>query len=112
MTQKPTARDLAKLGVCHPGQSYNPTEDDHDDVLASAVAVELRRQEAVDDEKRPVAVGMSKQTLDLLIGDSEVCGGVCPILSYAGATLLSCVGKILFVMYFYPTCTMLKFTRQ
>lgn len=70
--QKPKTKDLAKLGVCHPGQSYNPTEDDHDDVLASAVAVELKRQEAVEDEQRPVAMGMSKETLALLTGEDEV----------------------------------------
>ncbi|CAM9494971.1 unnamed protein product [Ascophyllum nodosum] len=68
---KPSAKDLAKLGVCHPGQSYNPTPEDHQDVLAGAVAVELRRQEAIDQEAKPVSAGMSKETLELLIGDEE-----------------------------------------
>ncbi|CAN0440713.1 unnamed protein product, partial [Laminaria digitata] len=68
---KPNTTNLAKLGVCHPGQSYNPTEDDHDDVVASAIAVELKRQEAVEDEQRPVAMGMSKETLALMIGEDE-----------------------------------------
>lgn len=67
--QKPTVREKAKLGVCHPGQSYNPTEDDHEDVLASAVAVELRREEAAEDEKKPISQGMSKETLAVLVGD-------------------------------------------
>lgn len=71
LQQKPKTRDLAKLGVCHPGQSYNPTEDDHDDVLASAVAVELKRQEAVEDEQRPLAMGLSKETLALMTQEDE-----------------------------------------
>eukprot|EP00752_Nemacystus_decipiens_P018642 g16715.t1 len=68
---KQSVRNLAKLGVCHPGQSYNPTEDDHDDVLASAVAVELRRQEAIEEEKAPVSKGMSEETLKCIVGDEE-----------------------------------------
>lgn len=67
----PTVRDMAKLGVCHPGQSYNPTEEDHQDVLASAVAVELRREEALADEKKPISQGMSNETLAVLVGDED-----------------------------------------
>ncbi|CAN0158939.1 unnamed protein product, partial [Scytosiphon promiscuus] len=63
---KQSVRNLAKLGVCHPGQSYNPTEEDHEDVLASAVAVELKRQEAIEEEKAPISAGMSKETLALI----------------------------------------------
>lgn len=60
--------------MCHPGQSYNPTEDDHDDVLASAVAVELKRQEAIEEERAPVSAGMSKETLAVIVGDDvSVC---------------------------------------
>eukprot|EP00903_Cladosiphon_okamuranus_P012394 g11616.t1 len=68
---KQSALNLAKLGICHPGQSYNPTEDDHEDVLASAVAVELKRQEAIEEEKAPVSKGMSKETLAFIVGDDD-----------------------------------------
>lgn len=71
--QKQSVRNLAKLAVCHPGQSYNPTEDDHDDVLASAVAVELKRQEAIEEEQAPVSKGMSKETLKYIVGDEASC---------------------------------------
>lgn len=69
--QKQSVKNLAKLGVCHPGQSYNPTEDDHDDVLASAVAVELKRQAAIDEERAPISAGMSEETLALIVGDED-----------------------------------------
>ncbi|CAM9250186.1 unnamed protein product [Hapterophycus canaliculatus] len=68
---KQSVRNLAKLSVCHPGQSYNPTEEDHEDVLASAVAVELKRQEAIEEERAPISAGMSKETLALIIGDED-----------------------------------------
>lgn len=76
--QKQSVRNLAKLGVCHPGQSYNPAEEDHEDVLASAVAVELKRQEAIEEESAPISAGMSEETLSVIIGDEDV--GI-PILS-------------------------------
>ena len=100
--QKPSAKDLAKLGVCHPGQSYNPTPEDHQDVLAGAVAVELRRQEAIDQEAKPVSAGMSKETLELLIGD-EVCVCVCVCPQRGGYSCCSppvCVrGKVIFMVH-------------
>ncbi|CAM9810471.1 unnamed protein product [Pylaiella littoralis] len=68
---KQSVRNLAKLGVCHPGQSYNPAEDDHEDVLASAVAVELKRQAAIEEESAPVSAGMSKETLAVIVGDED-----------------------------------------
>ncbi|CAM9558266.1 unnamed protein product, partial [Discosporangium mesarthrocarpum] len=60
--------------ICQPGQSYNPTEEDHDDVLAQAVAVELRREEAVKDEAEPISKGLSASTLALLKGDENSSG--------------------------------------
>jgi hypothetical protein len=36
----------AKLPASHPGTSYNPQVEDHQDIIAEAVAVELRRAEA------------------------------------------------------------------
>lgn len=89
LVQKPTTKDLAKLGICHPGQSYNPTEDDHEDVLATAVTVELRRQEAVDDERKPVSQGMSKETLDTLVGD-DVREGQGESMSLARLLFVAC----------------------
>lgn len=38
---------IAKPGLCHPGSSYNPQLSDHQDIVAAAVAVELRRAEAL-----------------------------------------------------------------
>lgn len=36
----------AKPALSHPGMSYNPQTGDHQDIIAAAVAVELRRTEA------------------------------------------------------------------
>lgn len=108
--QTPTVRDMAKLGVCHPGQSYNPTEEDHQDVLASAVAVELRREEALADEKKPISQGMSNETLAVLVGDEVSFGWFCGFtvscadsIESHGYTCTEAIFMSLFILKLWPT---------
>ena len=61
----------AKTSTSLPGMSYNPQPRDHHDILASAVAVELRRDEA-HVEKDPVwARALSAKSLALAAGEED-----------------------------------------
>jgi Nop53 (60S ribosomal biogenesis) len=55
--------------LCHPGQSYNPAETDHEEVVAAAVALELKRTEINKAANTPLSTGLSEHTLSLLLGD-------------------------------------------
>jgi Nop53 (60S ribosomal biogenesis) len=55
--------------LCHPGQSYNPAETDHEEVVAAAVALELKRTEINKAANAPLSTGLSEHTLSLLLGD-------------------------------------------
>mmetsp|Transcript_16850 Transcript_16850/g.26294 ORF Transcript_16850/g.26294 Transcript_16850/m.26294 type:complete len:435 (-) Transcript_16850:188-1492(-) len=50
----------------HGGQSYQPDKEQHQDVIGEALAVELRRKDAVEYRRTPLWNGMSKETLALL----------------------------------------------
>jgi hypothetical protein len=54
---------------CAPGQSYNPSFADHEDILEKAAALEVRRVQAAEDAVRPLNAGMSEATTALLLGD-------------------------------------------
>ncbi|KAG5179329.1 ribosome biogenesis protein Nop53/GLTSCR2 [Tribonema minus] len=54
-----------------PGQSYNPEQGDHEEAVAEAVALELKREDAVKAANAPIAQGLSAETLALLVGDDE-----------------------------------------
>ena len=64
-----TRRKVVQVAPPRSGQSYNPEFESHQEVLGMAVAAELRRKEAEDEEKIPLARGMSKSTLDILKAD-------------------------------------------
>jgi len=60
------------IDVAHSGQSYRPDEELHQDIIGEALAIELRRNEAMEYEKTPIASGMSEETLAVLVGDDDV----------------------------------------
>eukprot|EP00520_Triparma_pacifica_P012410 CAMPEP_0118648210 /NCGR_PEP_ID=MMETSP0785-20121206/9031_1 /TAXON_ID=91992 /ORGANISM="Bolidomonas pacifica, Strain CCMP 1866" /LENGTH=398 /DNA_ID=CAMNT_0006540381 /DNA_START=7 /DNA_END=1199 /DNA_ORIENTATION=+ len=61
------------LAVAPPrsGQSYNPDFKSHQSMLGVAVSAEMRRNELVEWEKKPLGEGMSDETLAILKSDSE-----------------------------------------
>ena len=60
--------DLAST-ACHPGQSYNPAEQDHEEAIDMAVALELKRNAVEAQQRAPLSQGLSEHTLSLLVGD-------------------------------------------
>jgi len=50
----------AKPAACHPGLSYNPRTSDHQDIVAAAVAIELRREEAKSDRDQLVVAALDR----------------------------------------------------
>ena len=88
-TQQPTkqlsnkeikARNKAKLNappqlaveVAHPGQSYHPDKEHHQDAIGEALSIEIRRNEAEEYKSRPISEGMSAFTKDFIVNsDSE-----------------------------------------
>lgn len=55
----------------HGGQSYQPDKEQHQDIIGEALAVELRRKDAIEYRKTPLWNGMSKETLALLDNESD-----------------------------------------
>jgi len=66
-----TAKKVIPIEVAHGGQSYHPDGELHQDVIGEALAMELKREEAMEYLKTPIAE-MSEETLRILINeDSE-----------------------------------------
>jgi len=62
------ARTSTVLSV-HPGQSYNPFPEAHQDVLGMALAVELERAAALEFLQAPICKGFSEQTQKVLVAE-------------------------------------------
>lgn len=56
---------------CHPGQSYHPSLDDHQEVLAEALAVETAILEKKMEEEQLIPTELSEVTKSVLM-DGEV----------------------------------------
>jgi len=65
------AKQTIRVEPAQPGQSYRPDEEQHQDVIGEALAIELRRKEAVDYRNAPLGGGMQAETLALIVGDSD-----------------------------------------
>ena len=62
----------AKTDACHPGISYNPQTSDHQDIVAAAVAVEIRRDEARAEKDPMWARAIAANSLAVVGSDDEV----------------------------------------
>eukprot|EP00980_Cylindrotheca_fusiformis_P020661 scaffold7703_cov127-Cylindrotheca_fusiformis.AAC.10 len=67
----PPKSKKVSVDIAESGQSYNPDEVQHKEVLQNAVQVEQKRQKAEELKKAPVSRGMSKETRAYLLGDSD-----------------------------------------
>lgn len=61
-----TEHKIAKVQVATPGQSYHPEFSAHQDVMAEAIAKELDRRDLNAEMSKPVAAGMSEETLQYI----------------------------------------------
>ena len=57
--------------VAHPGQSYHPDKEHHQDAIGNALSIEIRRNEAVEYKKKPISDGMSLFTKEFIVGSSD-----------------------------------------
>jgi len=70
-TEQNIKKKQTAVDVAHPGQSYKPDEEQHKEAVAQAVQIELKRDEIVKYKNTPISNGMSKETLDVLITNSD-----------------------------------------
>jgi nucleolar protein 53 len=59
------------VDVAQSGQSYHPDPHHHQNVIGEALALELRRQEAMEQRDAPLASGLSEETKAILMGDDD-----------------------------------------
>lgn len=57
--------------VAHPGQSYHPDKEHHQDAIGEALSIEIRRNEALDYKRKPISDGMSQFTKEFIINNSD-----------------------------------------
>jgi len=57
--------------VAESGQSYRPDQEQHQNIIGEALAMELRRNEVEDYNMQPLSSGMSERTKELLLGSSD-----------------------------------------
>lgn len=68
-----TARPAVAVELAHAGQSYRPDPEAHQDVIGEALAVEIRRNDAIEYKTMPISQGLSEETLALLVhSDDEI----------------------------------------
>ncbi len=63
--------DRRMISPCEPGQSYNPSQEDHEKLLSKAVELEVKRNEVIKAAEQRAESGMSEETKALLIEDNE-----------------------------------------
>ena len=59
------------VDVAQSGQSYHPDPHHHQNVIGEALALELRRNEAIEQRDAPLATGLSDETKAILLGDKD-----------------------------------------
>jgi len=57
--------------VAHPGQSYHPDKEHHQDAIGEALSIEIRRNEAVEYKKKPISEGMSAFTKGFIVNSDS-----------------------------------------
>jgi len=57
--------------VAHPGQSYRPDKEHHQDAIGEALSIEIRRNEAAEYKAKPISEGMSAYTKEFLVDSDD-----------------------------------------
>jgi len=67
-----TSRPAVAVEVAHPGQSYRPDREFHQEAIGEALSIEIRRNEAIEERERPVGgEGLSDFTKRFMIHSSD-----------------------------------------
>lgn len=70
-TEQNIKKKQTAIDVAHPGQSYKPDEEHHKEAISKAVQIEIKREEIIKYKNTPISNGLSKETLDVLITNSD-----------------------------------------
>lgn len=65
------AKPTLALEIAHPGQSYRPDREQHQDAIGEALSIEIRRNEAEEYKKTPLSNGLSAFTQGFIIRESD-----------------------------------------
>ncbi|KAL3765800.1 hypothetical protein ACHAWO_011747 [Cyclotella atomus] len=65
------AKPTLALEIAHPGQSYRPDKEQHQDAIGEALSIEIRRNEAEEYKAAPISNGMSAFTQGFIIRESD-----------------------------------------
>lgn len=65
------AKPQLAVEVAHPGQSYQPDREQHQDAIGEALSIEIRRNEAEEYKSKPISEGMSAFTKEFIVGESD-----------------------------------------
>lgn len=65
------AKPTLALEVAHPGQSYRPDKEQHQDAIGEALSIEIRRNEAEEYKATPISNGISAFTQGFIIRESD-----------------------------------------
>ena len=68
---KANAPPKLAVEVAHPGQSYHPDKEHHQDAIGEALSIEIRRNEAVEYKSKPISEGMTSFTKEFIINSSD-----------------------------------------
>ena len=69
--RRQTARPAVAVEVAHAGQSYRPDPAAHQDVIGEALAIEIRRNDAIEYRETPISQGLSEETRALLVDSDD-----------------------------------------
>mmetsp|Transcript_23394 Transcript_23394/g.32782 ORF Transcript_23394/g.32782 Transcript_23394/m.32782 type:complete len:425 (-) Transcript_23394:114-1388(-) len=70
--QKPAKKkNTVAVDTAHGGQSYHPDPQQHQDMIGEALALELRRKQAIDYNKAPISQGLSEETKALMVTETD-----------------------------------------
>lgn len=62
---------MLAVEVAHPGQSYHPDKEHHQDAIGEALSIEIRRNEAEEYKTKPISEGMSAFTQEFIINSDN-----------------------------------------
>lgn len=65
------AKPQLAVEIAHPGQSYHPDREQHQDAIGEALSIEIRRNEAEEYKSKPISEGMSAFTKEFIMGSDD-----------------------------------------
>eukprot|EP00985_Skeletonema_marinoi_P008179 scaffold3647_cov163-Skeletonema_marinoi.AAC.3 len=65
------AKPQLAVEIAHPGQSYHPDREQHQDAIGEALSIEIRRNEAEEYKSKPISEGMSDFTKEFIVGSDD-----------------------------------------